>query len=356
MRVDLFDFDLDKELIAKEPANPRDASRLLDLSEEGVTVDRHFYDMPDILNSGDVLVFNDTKVIPARLYGKRGEAEVEVTLYHPENGQTWWAFVKNSKRLHPEDEITFYTSEIAPEKSLFKARVIEKRGEDGVLLVFLCAVDNLSKMLETYVMMPLPPYIKREKPVAGLWNKYNDKENYQTVYAKYEGSAAAPTAGLHFTDELLKKIEEKGVKIANVTLHVGIGTFRPVKEENIEDHDMHTEHYYIKQEDVDKINETKKNGGRVIAVGTTSCRVLETIADEETGMVHVTEGNTNIFIYPGYKFKCIDGLITNFHLPESTLVMLVSALAGREYILKAYNEAVKEEYKFFSFGDAMFIK
>lgn len=189
MRVDLFDFDLDKELIAKEPANPRDASRLLDLSEEGVTVDRHFYDLPDILNFGDVLVFNDTKVIPARLYGKRGEAEVEVTLYHPENGQTWWAFVKNSKRLHPEDEITFYTSEIAPEKSLFKARVIEKRGEDGVLLEFLCPVDNLSKMLETYGMMPLPPYIKREKPVAGLWNKYNDKENYQTVYAKYEGGS-----------------------------------------------------------------------------------------------------------------------------------------------------------------------
>ena len=185
MRVDLFDFDLDKELIAKEPANPRDASRLLDLSEEGVTVDRHFYDLPDILHSGDVLVFNDTKVIPARLYGKRGEAEVEVTLYHPENGQTWWAFVKNSKRLHPEDEITFYTSEIAPEKSLFKARVIEKRGEDGVLLEFLCPVDNLSKMLETYGMMPLPPYITHQ---------LKDKNRYQTVYAKYDGSAAAPTA------------------------------------------------------------------------------------------------------------------------------------------------------------------
>ena len=204
-----------------------------------------------------------------------------------------------------------------------------------------------NEILDKIGLMPLPPYIHEAL-----------KENYryQTVYAKYEGSAAAPTAGLHFTDELLKKIEEKGVKIANVTLHVGIGTFRPVKEENIEDHDMHSEHFYIKQEDVDKINETKKQGKRVIAVGTTSCRVLETIADENTGMVKATEGDTSIFIYPGYKFKCLDGLITNFHLPESTLLMLVSALAGREYILKAYNEAVKEEYKFFSFGDAMFIK
>jgi len=195
--------------------------------------------------------------------------------------------------------------------------------------------------------MPLPPYIHEEL-------KENDR--YQTVYAKYEGSAAAPTAGLHFTEELLNKLEEKGVKIANVTLHVGIGTFRPVKVENIEEHDMHSEHFYIKQEDVDKINETKRQGKKVIAVGTTSCRVLETIGLKENGMVEPIEGDTKIFIYPGYKFKCIDGLITNFHLPESTLLMLVSALAGKEYIMKAYNEAVKEKYKFFSFGDAMFIK
>ena len=195
--------------------------------------------------------------------------------------------------------------------------------------------------------MPLPPYIHEQ---------LQNKDRYQTVYAKYQGSAAAPTAGLHFTEELLKKIEQKGIKIANVTLHVGIGTFRPVKEENIEKHDMHSEHYYIKKEDVEKINQTKENGGKIIAVGTTSCRVLETIADEKTGKVKEAEGDTKIFIYPGYKFKCIDGLITNFHLPESTLLMLVSALAGREYILKAYNEAVKEKYKFFSFGDAMFIK
>ena len=195
--------------------------------------------------------------------------------------------------------------------------------------------------------MPLPPYIHEKK---------KEKDRYQTVYAKYEGSAAAPTAGLHFTPELLKKIEEKGIKIANVTLHVGIGTFRPVKEDTVEAHEMHSEHYYIKQEDVEKINETKKNGGRVIAVGTTSCRVLETIANAETGMVEVAEGDTQIFIYPGYKFKCIEGLITNFHLPQSTLLMLVSALAGKDYIMGAYEEAVKERYRFFSFGDAMFIK
>ena len=204
-----------------------------------------------------------------------------------------------------------------------------------------------NEILDQIGLMPLPPYIHEE---------LKDNDRYQTVYAKYEGSAAAPTAGLHFTPELLKKIEEKGVKIANVTLHVGIGTFRPVKEDEVEKHEMHSEHYYIKQEDCDKINETKKAGKKVISVGTTSCRVLETIANENTGMVQPTEGDTQIFIYPGYKFKCIDGLITNFHLPQSTLLMLVSALAGKDYIMKAYNEAVKEKYRFFSFGDAMFIK
>ena len=203
-----------------------------------------------------------------------------------------------------------------------------------------------NEILDKIGLMPLPPYIKE---------KLEDRDRYQTVYAKYEGSAAAPTAGLHFTEELLEKVKEKGVEIANVTLHVGIGTFRPVKVENIEEHDMHTEHYYIKQEDAEKINKTKKNGGRIIAVGTTSCRVLESIADEK-GMVKEQEEDTNIFIYPGYKFKCIDSLITNFHLPESTLIMLVSALAGRDYIMQAYNHAVEEKYRFFSFGDAMFIK
>ncbi len=355
MRVDLFDFNLDKELIAKEPANPRDASRLLDLSEEGVTVDRHFYDLPDILHSGDVLVFNDTKVIPARLYGKRGEAEVEVTLYHPENGQTWWAFVKNSKRLHPEDEITFYTSEIAPEKSLFKARVIEKRGEDGVLLEFLCPVDNLSKMLETYGMMPLPPYIKREKPVAGLWNKYNDKENYQTVYAKYEGAVAAPTAGLHFTDSVLKKLDEKGVSKVFLTLHVGAGTFLPVKTEDTKNHKMHAEYGIITPEACEIINKAKRDGRRIIAVGTTSVRLLESAADDN-GILHPFNGETSIFITPGYKFKVIDYIITNFHLPKSTLFMLICAIAGTERMKAAYAHAVKERYRFYSYGDSSILK
>ena len=346
MRVDLFDFDLDKELIAKEPANPRDASRLLDLSEEGVTVDRHFYDLPDILHSGDVLVFNDTKVIPARLYGKRGEAEVEVTLYHPENGQTWWAFVKNSKRLHPEDEITFYTSEIAPEKSLFKARVVEKRGEDGVLLEFLCPVDNLSKMLETYGMMPLPPYITRQ---------LEDQSQYQTVYAKELGSAAAPTAGLHFTPELLDTIRAKGVNIVEVTLHVGLGTFRPVSEDNIQEHQMHTEWYCVDDTAAEAINAARASGHRVIAVGTTSCRTLEAVW-AKYGKIVPCSGTTDIFLYPGVELHAIDGLVTNFHLPESTLIMLISAFYGYEKTMAAYKVAVQEKYRFFSFGDAMFIQ
>ena len=219
--------------------------------------------------------------------------------------------------------------------------------EDGTRKVKFTYEGIFNEILDKIGLMPLPPYIHESL-------KENDR--YQTVYAKYEGSAAAPTAGLHFTDELLNRISEKGIEIANVTLHVGIGTFRPVKEENIEEHDMHSEHFYIKQEDVEKINNAKKQGKRVIAVGTTSCRVLETISDEKTGMVKEVEGDTNIFIYPGYKFKCIDGLITNFHLPESTLIMLVSTLAGKDFIMNAYEEAVKEKYKFFSFGDAMFIK
>ena len=228
---------------------------------------------------------------------------------------------------------------------LLKAEILETL-PDGTRKVKFTYNGIFNEILDQIGLMPLPPYIHES---------LKDNDRYQTVYAKYEGSAAAPTAGLHFTPELLKQIEEKGIKIANVTLHVGIGTFRPVKEKNIEDHHMHTEHYYIKQEDADKINETKKDGKRVIAVGTTSCRTLETIADENTGLVKACEGDTGIYIYPGYKFKCIDGLITNFHLPESTLLMLVSALAGKEYIMKAYEEAVKEKYRFFSFGDAMLI-
>ena len=342
MKTSDFDYNLPENLIAQTPLEKRDESRLMILDKEsGESEDKHFKDIIEYLHKGDVLVLNDTKVIPARLIGEKEEthAVLELLLLQELSNNIWECLAKPVKRLKIGTIISFGQGKI-------KARVVEIL-KDGIIHVEMIYNGIFLELLEELGQMPLPPYIHEEL-------KENDR--YQTVYAKYEGSAAAPTAGLHFTDELLKKIEEKGVKIANVTLHVGIGTFRPVKEENIEEHDMHTEHYYIKQEDVDKINETKKNGGKVIAVGTTSCRVLETIADENTGMVHVTEGDTNIFIYPGYKFKCIDGLITNFHLPESTLVMLVSALAGREYILKAYNEAVKEEYKFFSFGDAMFIK
>lgn len=355
MRVDLFDFELDKELIAKEPANPRDSSRLLDLSNEDGIVDRHFYDLPDILKQGDVLVFNDTKVIPARLYGKRGEAEVEVTLYHPQSGETWWAFVKNSKRLRIDDIITFYTGEIDAKSSDFKAKVLQKDAEDGVLLQFLCPVDDLAKKLEQYGLMPLPPYIKRDKPNTGLWNKYNDKENYQTVYAKYEGAVAAPTAGLHFTDRVLKKIEEKGVTKVFLTLHVGAGTFLPVKTDDTKDHKMHAEYGIITPEACEVINQAKKEGRRVIAVGTTSVRLLESAADEK-GVLHPFKGETSIFITPGYKFRIIDAIITNFHLPKSTLFMLICAIAGTERMKKAYKHAIENKYRFYSYGDSSILK
>lgn len=355
MRVDLFDFDLDKELIAKEPVNPRDTSKLLDLSEEEVIKDRHFFDLPDILQKGDVLVFNNTKVIPARLYGVRGNAEVEVTLYHPETGITWWAFIKNSKRLRPEDIITFYSSEISAEKSEFKAKVLEKRGEDGVLLEFICDVNSLSQMLEQYGLMPLPPYIKREKPTTGMWNKYNDKENYQTVYAKYEGAVAAPTAGLHFTDDVLKKIEQKGVQKVFLTLHVGAGTFLPVKVDNTKDHKMHAEYGIINEDACNIINQAKKEGRRIIAVGTTSVRLLESASDDK-GVLHPFNGETAIFITPGYRFKIIDYIITNFHLPKSTLFMLICAIAGTERMKDAYNHAIKNKYRFYSYGDSSILK
>ena len=355
MRVDIFDFELDKELIAKEPVNPRDSSRLLDLMDETGIFDRHFYDLPDILEKGDVLVFNNTKVIPARLYGKRGEAEVELTLYHPENGKTWWAFIKNSKRLHPNDIITFYTAEISVEKSDFKAKVLEKNSEDGVLIEFLCTVDNLAHNLEIYGLMPLPPYIKREKPSSGLWNKYNDKENYQTIYAKYEGAVAAPTAGLHFTDKVLKRLEEKGITKVFLTLHVGAGTFLPVKTDNTEDHKMHAEYGIITPEACAAINQAKKEGRRIIAVGTTSVRLLESAADD-TGTLHPFNGETSIFITPGYKFKIIDYIITNLHLPKSTLFMLICAIAGTERMKKAYQHAINSKYRFYSYGDSSILK
>ena len=341
MKLEEFDYNLPEELIAQVPIQKRDESRLMVVDREKRTIeDKVFKDIIDYLEPGDCLVRNNTKVIPARLYGKKDTgANVEFVLLKQLEGDVWESIVRPGNKLKPGSKVIFGDG-------LLKAEILDVL-EDGTRKVKFEYNGIFNEILDKIGLMPLPPYIHESL-------KENDR--YQTVYAKYEGSAAAPTAGLHFTPELLKKIEEKGVKIANVTLHVGIGTFRPVKEENIEEHKMHTEHFYIKQEDVDKINETKKNGQKVIAVGTTSCRVLETVADENTGLVKPIEANTGIYIYPGYKFKCVDGLITNFHLPKSTLLMLVSALANREFILEAYNKAVAEKYRFFSFGDAMFIK
>ena len=341
MKLEDFDYNLPEELIAQVPIAKRDESRLMVVDREKRTIeDKVFKDIIDYLEPGDCLVRNNTKVIPARLYGKKETgANVEFVLLKQLEGDVWESIVRPGSKLKPGTKVIFGDG-------LLEAEILDIL-EDGTRKVKFTYEGIFNEILDKIGLMPLPPYIHESL-------KENDR--YQTVYAKYEGSAAAPTAGLHFTPELLKKIEEKGIKIANVTLHVGIGTFRPVKEENIEEHKMHTEHFYIKQEDVEKINETKKNGKKVIAVGTTSCRVLETIADEKTGLVKQTESDTGIYIYPGYKFKCIDGLITNFHLPKSTLLMLVSALADREFILEAYNKAVEEKYRFFSFGDAMFIK
>ena len=341
MKITEFDYELPENLIAQVPIEKRDESRLMVLDRKNKTIEHKiFKDIIDYLEPGDCLVRNNTKVIPARIYGKKETgAKVEFLLLNNIEGDIWETIVRPGNKLHAGTKVIFG-------EGILTAEIIETM-PGGTRKVKFSYNGIFNEILDKIGLMPLPPYIHED---------LKDNDRYQTVYAKYEGSAAAPTAGLHFTPELLKKIEENGVKIANVTLHVGIGTFRPVKEENVEDHEMHVEHFYIKQEDVEKINETKKNGKRVIAVGTTSCRVLETIASEDNGMVKETEGDTNIFIYPGYKFKCIDGLITNFHLPKSTLLMLVSALAGKDYILKAYNEAVKEKYKFFSFGDAMFIK
>lgn len=296
------------------------------------------------------MVRNNTKVIPARLYGIKEEtgAHVEFLLLHRIEGDIWEVMVKPGRKLMPGTKVIFGEGVLEgkqDKKILLRAEILDKL-EGGSRKVKFEYEGIFNEILNEIGLMPLPPYIHE---------KLKEKDRYQTVYAKYEGSAAAPTAGLHFTEELLEKIQAKGVEIANVTLHVGIGTFRPVKVENVEEHDMHSEHFYIKQEDAEKINKAKREGHRVIAVGTTSCRVLESIADEN-GMVQATEGDTNIFIYPGYQFKCLDCLITNFHLPESTLIMLVSALAGKDFIMKAYEEAVREKYRFFSFGDAMLIK
>mgnify|MGYP004624555525 FL=1 len=339
MKLTDFNYYLPEELIAQTPIEKRDESRLMLLDKNtGEIKHTVFKDIINYLQPGDCLVRNNTKVIPARLYGKKETgANVEFVLLKNIQGDIWEAMVRPGNKLHSGAKVVFGDG-------ILKATILETLN-DGTRKVEFEYTGIFNEILDKIGLMPLPPYIHES---------LKDKDRYQTVYAKYNGSAAAPTAGLHFTDELLKEIEAKEVKIANVTLHVGIGTFRPVKEENIEEHHMHTEHYYIKQEDVEKINTAKKEGHRVIAVGTTSCRTLETIANED-GYVNECEGDTGIYIYPGYKFRCIDGLITNFHLPESTLLMLVSALAGRENVLNAYNEAVKEKYRFFSFGDAMFI-
>ena len=340
MKVSDFNYNLPKELIAQVPIKYRDQSRIMLLDRKNKKIEHKiFKDIIDYLEPGDCLVRNNTKVIPARLYGVKEEtgANVEFLLLKRVDGDIWEVMVKPGRKLMPGVRVEFGNV-------LLKSKILEKF-EDGNRKVKFEYNGIFNEILNEIGLMPLPPYIHE---------KLKEKDRYQTVYAKYEGSAAAPTAGLHFTDELFKKLKEKGVEVANVTLHVGIGTFRPVKVENIEEHDMHSEHFYIKAEDAEKINKAKREGHRVIAVGTTSCRVLESLADDN-GYVKEVEGDTNIFIYPGYKFKCLDALITNFHLPESTLIMLVSALAGKDFIMQAYEEAVKEQYKFFSFGDAMFI-
>ena len=340
MKVSEFNYNLPEELIAQTPINKRDESRLMILDKKNKSIEHKiFKNLIDYLKPGDVLVRNNTKVIPARIYGKKNTgANVEFLLLNNIEEDVWESIVRPGNKLHVGSKVFFGDG-------LLKAEILEIM-PGGTRKVKFEYEGIFNEILDKIGLMPLPPYIHEE---------LKEKDRYQTVYAKYKGSAAAPTAGLHFTDELLKKLEDKGVIIANVTLHVGIGTFRPVKEETVEDHKMHSEHFYIKEEDTKKINKAKEEGRRVIAVGTTSCRVLESIADEKTGMVKRIEDDTKIFIYPGYRFKCIDGLITNFHLPESTLLMLVSAFADRDFIMDAYKEAVKERYRFFSFGDAMFI-
>ena len=340
MKVEEFNYELPKELIAQTPYDKRDEARLMVLDKENKTIDHKiFKDVIDYLNPGDCLVINDTKVIPARLYGKKDTgANVEFLLLKILEGDEWEAMVRPGNKLKVGTKLEFG-------EGILKAEILEVL-PGGNRKVKFEYNGIFNEILDQIGLMPLPPYITE---------KLKDKDKYQTVYAKYDGSAAAPTAGLHFTEELLEKVRAKGVEIAKVTLHVGIGTFRPVKVENVEEHSMHSEHFYVKAEEAEKINRAKKNGKRVIAVGTTSCRVLESVSDEN-GMMKEIEGDTNIFIYPGYKFRCIDSLITNFHLPESTLIMLVSSLAGKDFIMNAYSEAVKEKYKFFSFGDAMIIK
>lgn len=336
-----FYFDLPQELIAQDPLEDRSASRLLVLDKETGAVEHHsFKEITNYLRPGDCLVLNNTKVIPARLMGVKEDtgAVIEVLLLKRRENDVWETLVKPGKKARPGTKLVFGDGSLRAE--------VTDVVEEGNRLIRFSYEGIFEEALDRLGEMPLPPYIT---------HKLQDKNRYQTVYAKYDGSAAAPTAGLHFTKELLAQIEEMGVKIAYVTLHVGLGTFRPVKEDNILEHHMHSEHYQVTQDTADVINRTKESGGRVICVGTTSCRTVESAADENC-KVQAGCGDTEIFIYPGYRFKVLDCLITNFHLPESTLVMLVSALAGRENVLSAYEKAIEEKYRFFSFGDAMFIK
>ncbi len=335
-----FYYDLPEDLIAQHPSEKRDGSRLMILQPDLSIEDRLFHNLPSYLKAGDCLVINNTKVIPARLHGKRKDtgSKVEFLLIKQCSQTDWEVMVFPGKKCQVDREIVFLENKL-------EAKILKILDNGNRLIRF--SFDGIwSELLSELGEMPLPPYIK-EKP--------RDPNRYQTIYAEHNGSAAAPTAGLHFTNEMLQQIKDMGVEIAKVTLHVGIGTFRPVKENDISKHFMHSEYYHIDQTTADTINQTKINGGRVIAVGTTSCRVLETAADPHSKKVKAAHGNTDIFIYPGYKFKVIDAMITNFHLPESTLLMLVSALYGRKNILKAYQHAIEKEYRFFSFGDAMLI-
>lgn len=341
MKKSDFYYELPKELIAQTPVEPRDHSRMMVLSRKNNTIEhKHFYDFIDYLNPGDCLILNNTRVLPARMYGVKKEtgAIVEFLLLNNLGNDRWETITGPGKKAKVDAEFSFGDG-------ILTCKIEEVLDNGNRVAKFSYDASNIYEVLDKVGEMPLPHYITE---------KLEDKERYQTVYSKELGSAAAPTAGLHFTDEIMAEIQEKGIKIGYVTLHVGIGTFRPVKAENIEDHEMHSEHYHIPKETADLINETKKNGGRVVAVGTTCCRTLESVMNSQGEMKEFDDW-TSIFIYPGYQFKCIDALLTNFHLPESTLIMLVSALYNRENILEAYNTAVKEKYRFFSFGDCMFI-
>lgn len=340
MKTSDFYFELPEEQIAQDPLADRSASRLMVLHWKTGTIEhRKFTDIVEYLRPGDCLVRNNTKVIPARLFGTREDtgAVIEFLLLKRHEDDVWETLVKPGKKARTGVKVVFGEGEL-------RGEIIGVQ-EDGNRRIRFSYEGIFEEILDRLGQMPLPPYIT---------HKLEDKNRYQTVYARYDGSAAAPTAGLHFTEELFRELEEKGVLVANVTLHVGLGTFRPVKVEDVSEHHMHSEHYFIEPEEAEKINRAKKNGGRIICVGTTSCRTIESAADED-GVLRASEENTEIFIYPGYRFRIMDELITNFHLPESTLLMLVSALAGKEFVLRAYEEAVREGYRFFSFGDAMYI-